>query len=72
MYSKNEPQRVRACTEAKRVLVKVVNVSNVQYQGADRPGCAANQVVLKPSPSLVHNNLCVVGAGVAYIHTRSV
>lgn len=30
------------------------------------------QVVLKPSPSLVHNNLCTVGTGLAYIHTRSV
>lgn len=30
------------------------------------------QVVLKPSPSLVYNNLCTVATGLAYIHTRSV
>lgn len=30
------------------------------------------QAVMKPSPSLVHCNLCVVGAGLAYVHTRSV
>jgi hypothetical protein len=31
------------------------------------------QVPLKPSPSLVSNNLCTVGgSGLAYIHTRSV
>lgn len=36
--------------------------------------CAVNmlQAVLKPSPSLVNGNLCTVGAGLAYVHTRSV
>lgn len=37
------------------------------YSSTDNP----QRVVLKPSPSLVHNNLCAVGPGLAYIHTRS-
>eukprot|EP00879_Flechtneria_rotunda_P028751 GHRR01030969.1.p1 GENE.GHRR01030969.1~~GHRR01030969.1.p1 ORF type:complete len:313 (+),score=62.62 GHRR01030969.1:373-1311(+) len=29
------------------------------------------QVALKPSPSLVYNNLCALESGLAYVHTRS-
>lgn len=33
---------------------------------------AVLQLQLKPSPSLAYNNLCPLGRGLAYSHTRAV
>lgn len=69
MYATSEPVRV-----SRPAFDTPHQTHNLRLQLYHPHNCLwphAAQALLKPSPSLVHCNLCAVGPGVAYVHTRS-